>query len=123
MFQVFFGRRPQASKRANQSTIQDIAPAELYHRLQTAESMLILDVRLSQEYAADGHISGSRLLPLPHLRQRANELPAHRPIVCVCRAGNRSRVACEQLARLGFSNLYNLSSGLVGWRLAGLPFG
>ena len=35
------------------------------------------------------------LAPMP-------ELPKDTPIVCVCRSGNRSEVAAEQLARLGY---------------------
>ncbi len=127
MFQSLFGRRPQApglaQNRVAQTAIKNITPAELRQRLQTGESLLVLDVRFPEEYAADGHIAGSRLLPLPNLRQRISELPTDRPIVCVCRSGNRSMVACEQLAGLGFTNLYNLSAGMVGWRQAGLPTG
>ena len=37
-----------------------------------------------------------------HCPECGAELPADRPIVCVCRSGNRSHVACEQLAALGF---------------------
>jgi rhodanese-related sulfurtransferase len=55
------------------------------------------------------------------LLARSNELPQDRPIVFVCRSGNRSQVACEQLAQLGFTNTINLVDGMIGWHRAGLP--
>jgi len=104
-----------------QTNIQNMTPAQLYEQLQSDEKPFILDVRFPEEYANDGHIAGSRLLPLPHLRQRVQELPKEKPIVCVCRSGNRSMVACEQLAQLGFKDLYNLGGGMISWRSLGLP--
>jgi len=125
MLNSIFGSRqrtPAALRGSHvQTNIQNMAPAQLYEQLQSDEKPFILDVRFPEEYAHDGHIAGSRLLPLPHLRQRIGELPKDKSIVCVCRSGNRSMVACEQLAQLGFKELYNLSSGMIGWHRLGLP--
>ena len=124
MFQSIFGfkqQNPAAFKnRQVQSQVKTITPVGLQQRLQANEPLAILDVRFPEEYAT-GHIADSRLLPLPHLRQRSDELPKEQPIVCVCRSGNRSQVACEQLADLGFTNLINLTGGMIGWTQAGLP--
>lgn len=114
MLQALFGHKKQLH-------IQQIRPNELYQRLQANEDLLIVDVRTSAEYAADGHIAGSRLLPLSHLYQRSSELPQDQSIVCVCRSGNRSQAACEQLASLGFKNVTNLAGGMLQWRMAKLP--
>lgn len=116
MLQTLFGY-----KTTTQTNIQQITSSELHRRLQTGESLTLLDVRSPEEYAEDGHITGARLLPLPNLRQRSNELPVDRPIVCICRSGNRSQVACEQLAAAGFTNIINLSGGMTGWSRANLP--
>jgi rhodanese-related sulfurtransferase len=94
---------------------------ELHHTLGRPEPLLVLDVRSPEEYAYDGHIVGSRLLPLPMLALRIDELPRDRPIVCVCRSGHRSQVACELLSRQGFAQTINLSGGMIAWRQAGLP--
>lgn len=93
---------------------------ELKRRLDAGERPLLLDVRSPEEFAHDGHIAGARLLPLPVLAMRLDELPKETPIVCVCRSGNRSQVACELLARQGFQ-VTNLSDGMLGWHRAGLP--
>lgn len=124
MLQSIFSRiqRPPTVVRnpQTQSLIKDITPAELYQKLQSNEPLLLVDVRFPDEYAA-GHILGSRLLPLPHLRQRSRELPQDLPIVCICRSGRRSLAACEQLANQGFTELMNLSGGMLDWDRAQLP--
>lgn len=116
MLQTFFGY-----KTATRTNIQQITPGELHQRLQSGEALTLLDVRSPGEYVGEGHIAGARLLPLPNLRQRSNELPTDQPIVCICRSGNRSQVACEQLAAAGYTNVINLSRGMVGWSYANLP--
>ena len=44
------------------------------------------------------------------MQPRANlvaEIPKDQPIVCVCRSGNRSQVAAEQLSQMGFADVTN----------------
>lgn len=83
--------------------------------------MVLIDVRQPEEFAHDGHIKGARLLPLPALATRLDELPKDAPIVCICRSGNRSQVACELLQRQGFTNVTNVVGGMQAWQRAGLP--
>jgi rhodanese-related sulfurtransferase len=49
-----------------------------------------------------------------------NELPRDRPIVAVCRSGNRSGVAARLLAGAGFPPGQNLRGGIVAWVRGGL---
>jgi rhodanese-related sulfurtransferase len=120
MLQSLLGyRNPVAFRERTQ--VETITPVELAERINGPDAPLVVDVRTPGEYANDGHIAGSRLLPLSMLLARSNELPQDRPIVFVCRSGNRSQVACEQLAQLGFTNTINLGDGMIGWRRAGLP--
>ncbi len=47
-----------------------------------------------------------------------------RPIILICRSGERSIYAAEKLAKNGFTNVYNLEGGyLFDWKTAGLPSG
>lgn len=123
MLQSIFGyRQPRSAAGLRpQVQIKTTTPAELYETLDQEDAPLVVDVRSPEEYRFDGHITGSRLLPLPVLLQRAAELPKDRPIVFVCRSGNRSHIACEQLAGQGFSNVINMTGGMIGWHSAGLP--
>lgn len=115
MFRSIFGGSPATAATAA------IAAPELKRRLDAGERLYLLDVRSSEEYAHDGRIAGSHLMPLPMLSMRLGELPKDTPIVCVCRSGNRSGVAAEQLARQGFTQVINLTGGMIGWARAGLP--
>jgi len=81
---------------------------------------LVVDVREPEEYAK-GHVPGSLLLPLRNLMDHANELPHDRTLLLVCRAGRRSLRAVAMLMDMGFTRLYQLRPGILGWRAAGLP--
>ncbi|GAB4444932.1 MAG: rhodanese-like domain-containing protein [Anaerolineae bacterium] len=123
MLQSIFGyRRPAPGFQPQTRTaIKQMSVAELYSQMEAGQTPLLVDVRSPEEYEWDGHIEGSRLLPLQMLMQRADELPKDQPIVVVCRSGNRSQVACEQLAAAGFENLANLAGGMMDWKRHGYP--
>ncbi|MBK9052685.1 MAG: rhodanese-like domain-containing protein [Chloroflexi bacterium] len=106
---------------SHKTAIQQLSPAELKERLRNKESLIMLDVRTPEEYKHEGHIAGARLMPLSVVPVRSNELPHDTPIVCVCRSGSRSQVACESLRKQGFTNVANMSGGMMAWRRAGLP--
>lgn len=98
-----------------------ISVSDLKTRLDAGEALLVLDVRTPEEYAQDGHIAGSTLIPLQELPQRMDELQQDQAIACFCRSGNRSLTACDQLAQAGFTNLVNVDGGIGAWRAAGYP--
>lgn len=103
------------------SSYKTITPQQLNERLNQGDDLVLVDVRSANEYQNDGHIAGTRLLPLFTLPVRHTELPKDKPLVLICRSGGRSSMACEQLAQLGYTNLINLTGGTMGWQSAGLP--
>ncbi len=115
MFQSLFGFR-------SATNVKQINSFDLSDMIQKDGNVLLVDVRSPHEYQIDGHIAGARLLPLQTLTQRLNELPKDKTIVCVCRSGNRSLVACEQLSHAGFENVINFRDGMIGWKQAGFPY-
>lgn len=82
----------------------------------------VLDVREPDEFKA-GHLLNAKLIPLGKLRERIGEMERYRdkPIIVVCRSGNRSATACALLGRDGFAQAYNLTGGVTAWQKAGLP--
>ena len=86
------------------------------------KNAVVLDVREQSEYD-EGHILNSVLIPLGKLKQRISELEKHkeRPIVVVCRSGNRSGTACTVLGKQGFAQAYNLEGGVQAWQKNKLP--
>ena len=96
------------------------SPQELEAALATPAPPLLLDVREYPEFAA-GHLKGAQLIPLAEIERRASELPKDRLIVSMCRSGPRCAKAASILARLGFTNVSQLTGGVMAWEKAGLP--
>lgn len=113
LFWSYFGNRLLGIKEADH-----IAATQLINR----QNALVLDVREQSEYDA-GHILGSKLIPLGKLRERVGELEKYRerPIIVVCRSGQRSATACGLLGKQGFTQVHNLSGGVTAWQKASLP--
>lgn len=88
-------------------------------KLNQSPMPFLLDVRQPEEYKS-GHIPGAKLIPLDELGKRINELPANREIICVCRSGNRSHSATNQLIAAGYK-ASNLKGGMISWSRHGLP--
>lgn len=88
-------------------------------RLNKSPKPLLLDVRQPEEYK-NRHIPGSKLIPLGELGKRIKELPGNREIICICRSGNRSRSATQQLIAAGYK-ASNLKGGMISWSRHGLP--
>jgi len=76
----------------------------------------IVDVRERGEYA-NGHIKGSKNIPLSELRERTNEIPKNKPVYLHCRTGQRSYNAVLALQNLGFNNIYNITGSFLGLSL------
>jgi len=111
MLKQLFGQRRMA-----RTAVKQINAAELKKMMDANESVVMVDVRTPGEYEYDGHIAGSRLIPLSALMSRVQEIPKDKTIVCVCQSGSRSYTACEILAKQGFTDVVNLSGGMIGWR-------
>lgn len=102
------------------SNSADVTPEEVKTRMAQGEKFTFVDVRESYEYR-EGHIDKSILIPLDQLAFKAKDIPTGKPIVVVCRSGNRSSVAVNMLQRAGVTNVLNLKGGMIAWARQGLP--
>lgn len=76
----------------------------------------VIDVRTPEEFKGKlGHLPGAVLAPLSELSQHAKSWRREPPVLVVCRSGKRSAQACALLSELGFSDVTNLSGGMVAW--------
>jgi glyoxylase-like metal-dependent hydrolase (beta-lactamase superfamily II)/rhodanese-related sulfurtransferase len=99
--------------------IWEITPQALEENVRDVQ---IVDVREPSEFSgALGHIAGAMLVPLGELQARSGEIGRDKPVVTVCRAGSRSAQAFNLLRTAGFSNVANLSGGMLRWRAEGFP--
>jgi rhodanese-related sulfurtransferase len=89
---------------------------------QDREGYQFLDVREPYEWEA-GHIEGAVHVPLADVMSGREEgrLDQSRPVVAVCRSGNRSELAALMLQARGYE-AHNLEGGMQAWATAGLPF-
>jgi rhodanese-related sulfurtransferase len=103
------------------SGVKQVGPQEAV-LLFNHDDALVLDVREQSEWA-DGHIAGAKHIPLGQLKNRVGDLEKYKgkPIVAVCRSGNRSAHACGLLKKAGFEHVNNLAGGMTAWEQAGMP--
>jgi hydroxyacylglutathione hydrolase len=78
----------------------------------------VLDVRNRSEWE-EGHVPGARLIPLPELSARLDELRGAGPIAVHCQGGSRSAVAASVLRAAGFADVVNVEGGYTAWLRAG----
>lgn len=74
----------------------------------------LLDVRQPGEYQ-ERHLAGAKLIPLPELPGRLDELNREEPVLTYCAVGGRSRAAAQMLQGQGFKEVYNLEGGIKAW--------
>lgn len=80
----------------------------------------VLDVRTVEEWN-EFHAPGTTLIPLDELAARVDEVPRDRPIVVVCRSGNRSDEGRDILLEAGFTQVTSMDGGLNAWQAQGYP--
>lgn len=78
-----------------------------------------IDVRSASEFAT-GHIPGSMNIPLEQVDLRVADLAGDQPIVLICKAGTRARMAAERIGPCG-RDLVVLDGGTDGWIRMGYP--
>jgi rhodanese-related sulfurtransferase len=94
-----------------------ITAEELKARLDAGENVNLLDVREDYE-RAEYNIGGTHI---PIGRVQAFQTEAiegwkEEEVVVYCRSGNRSGMAALFLEQTGFSNVVNLTGGMLAWR-------
>ncbi len=104
-----------------------IAPADAIARA-AAGKLTVIDVRDINEVAQTGKARGALHIPLMMLRFQADprnpdfhpDLDVDKPVALYCASGARSQMAGQQLAQMGFKEVYNIG-GLGHWASAGGP--
>jgi len=94
---------------------QDISAKDLYSILQNEKGYKLIDVREPSELEETGFIPGAVNIPLGQLEKRAGEIPRDKKVIIYCRTGRRSAEGAKILAGKGYTRVYNLEKGIVGW--------
>lgn len=102
-------------------TIPTITPQELGNLIKNGKTLDMIDVRMPTEFR-ECHAEQARSVPLDALDPKT--LMASRnsdPLYIICKSGNRSRMACDQIIAAGYENVVNVEGGTDSWAEAGLP--
>lgn len=94
----------------------EIDAQELKLRMERGDELLIIDVREAHEVAV--FAIDSVHIPLGTLPMRLYDFDDNpdQEIVVVCHSGMRSAAAQAILQQSGFTKVYNLRGGMMGWR-------
>lgn len=91
--------------------------AATFEKQISAPEVQLIDVRTPEEYAA-GHIAESKNIDSGNADFEAickKELDSQRPVAVYCRSGRRSKIAAEQLTKMGFQ-VVELNGGFNEWK-------
>ncbi|MBL8511728.1 MAG: rhodanese-like domain-containing protein [Betaproteobacteria bacterium] len=127
--------------------MEHLKPKKAYEFLQQNPAAVFIDCRSEMEFLFVGHPVGAILVPWndgpdweinPHFVGQVKKACGHsinRPVILICRSGNRSLDAGLALEKEGFTRVYNIQDGfegeldehhqrgkLGGWRKEGLPW-
>ncbi|MBC9912813.1 rhodanese-like domain-containing protein [Chitinophaga varians] len=97
--------------------MQNITQEELKQRIDNGEALNILDVREPHE-RAEFNIGGFHI-PLGLVQAMQVDEIEHlkdEEVIVYCRSGNRSGQACMLLETMGFTNVKNLTGGMLNWQ-------
>jgi rhodanese-related sulfurtransferase len=127
--------------------MEHLKPKEAYDFLQREANAVFVDCRSEMEYLFVGHPVGAMHIAWndgpdwdinPHFVGQVKKACGHshhRPVVLICRSGNRTLDAGAALEAAGFTRVFNVLEGfegeldddhhrgtLGGWRKEGLPW-
>ncbi len=102
--------------------IRELTIEQYRRRVAAGEPITLVDVREDLEWQA-GHLPGAFHLGKGVIeRDIEAAIPdKHAPIVCQCGGGFRSALVCDNLQRMGYTNVWSLDGGYRGWVQEGLP--
>ena len=93
-----------------------ISQDEAKRIMDTEVGYVIVDARTESEYA-EGHIKGAILIPEYEVAEKAESLIEDKStlILVYCRSGRRSKIAAEELVKLGYTNVKEFG-GIIDWK-------
>ena len=99
----------------NKGSYEQITPEQAKTIMDTETDYIIIDARTDEEFA-EGHIENAILIPEYEIADRAEkELPDKEQLILVyCRSGRRSKIASEELVKLGYTNVKEFG-GIIDW--------
>ena len=97
------------------ASYDQISGAEAKALMDSESGYIIIDARTQEEYD-QGHIPRAILIPEYEIADRAEKelLDKNQLILVYCRSGRRSKIAAEELVKLGYTNVKEFG-GIIDW--------
>ena len=98
------------------SGVENLDAKTFDEKMSSDPDAVLIDVRTEAEHY-DAKIPNSKLIDLmnPHFMNEVEKLDKSKSYFLYCRSGNRSYHAAREMSRAGFTKVYNLAPGIIGW--------
>lgn len=93
-----------------ENSVKEISAIEFKKMIADKKDFQLIDVREPFEYEIRN--LGGELIPLTSILDNADKISKTKQVIVHCKSGSRSKKAIEQLEKLGFENLFNLTGGI-----------
>jgi rhodanese-related sulfurtransferase len=98
----------------NPDLVRSITASELHSMMEKKTDFQLIDIREADELEIC--CLGGQHIPLGEIEKRKNEISREKTVILHCKSGKRAEMAVLFLQQNhGFTNLYNLSNGILGF--------
>ena len=106
---------------AAETEVVDVSPKQVAAMLKSKSAPMVIDVRTSDEYKEE-HIKGAVVIDVTKsdFAAQLGKLDREKTYILHCRSGGRSSKALKTFKKLGFSKVYHMDDGMIGWKKAGM---
>jgi rhodanese-related sulfurtransferase len=103
---------------------RELDPDECYSRIKAKDNTrcVLIDVRTSREFH-ESRIPGAINIDFfsPSFRDQIKSRNPDNSYIVYCQKGTRGKKCMEFMKESGFTEVYNIAGGILGWIASGLP--
>ena len=105
----------QEKEHKQEAAYMNITAQQAKEMMDSQDGYIILDTRTQAEYD-ESHIPGAILIPYDEILEKAEArlTDKNQLILVYCRSGRRSKLAAEDLVKLGYTNVKEFG-GIIDW--------
>ena len=105
----------QDKENVQEAVYVNITAKEAKEIMDSQKGYIILDTRTQEEYD-EGHIPGAIVISHDEILEKAEDVltDKNQLILVYCRSGRRSKLAAEDLVKLGYTNIKEFG-GIIDW--------
>jgi rhodanese-related sulfurtransferase len=121
LLSLFIGRGRAGAQEADTIKFKSLPPVEFQVAFQQSEKPVIIDVREFFEYKKSRLKDAINLPSSGNLEFASDTIDKNCDLFFYCTSGFRSKRVAKFFGERGFTHLYSLDGGIMGWRKENLP--